>query len=145
MIFGNDGFNKLDGGSGNDSLYGGLGDDVLIGGAGDDYLYGGTMADKLTGGAGRDTFAYGMLPELGDVITDFRVGALGDVLDLRGVTSGFADPFGNDYLAFENTGKNTLVWFDSSGSASSGSGFLVVTLTNATLTEAQTNNYLITA
>jgi len=85
-LTGGDGNDYIEGQDGNDYLYGGAGSDYLSGGAGDDTLYGGTGDDILTGGTGSDTFAYaaGDLGNVtgGDIITDFRFGTDGDILDV---------------------------------------------------------------
>jgi Ca2+-binding RTX toxin-like protein len=75
---GNNGANRIEGGSGNDSLNGLFGADVLLGGAGD---------DVLTGGEGNDTFVFDSLPSSStigdDVITDFSGGrGRGDVVQI---------------------------------------------------------------
>jgi len=44
----------------------------------------GAGADTLTGGLGDDIFDYNALSEIGDSITDFEVGANGDVMDMIG-------------------------------------------------------------
>lgn len=66
----------------NDKMLGGKGVDLLYGMDGDDYLWGGQQADFLDGGAGRDRFAYNELKEGGDVITGFKTGSDGDVIDV---------------------------------------------------------------
>ncbi|GAA6616431.1 hypothetical protein [Scytonema sp. NUACC26] len=77
----------LDGKGGNDRIYGGAGNDTLIGGAGNDYLVGGSGNDRLTGGPGRDTFVLYHSGGGFDTITDFTVGALGDVIDVTTATN----------------------------------------------------------
>jgi len=85
-LTGGGGNDYIEGQDGNDYLYGGAGSDYLSGGAGDDTLYGGAGDDILTGGTGSDTFAYaaGDLANVtdGDIITDFRLGTDGDILDV---------------------------------------------------------------
>ena len=143
-ITGNSGKNTLDGGTGHDTLDGGLADDILIGGIGNDFLYGGAGVDKQTGGAGIDTFHYELIGEAGDTITDFKVGAGGDILDLFDLLESFGDPvdpFGGGFLAFTKSGANTLVQVDMDGGMNSVT--TLVTLLNANLTQADTANYII--
>lgn len=51
---GDDGNDRLRGGSGDDQLHGGAGNDRLVGGAGADQLFAGAGRDKLTGNSGAD-------------------------------------------------------------------------------------------
>ncbi len=53
-LYGNGGDDRLDGGSGGDVLYGRNGNDRLAGGSGADRLYGGAGEDVLEGGSGAD-------------------------------------------------------------------------------------------
>jgi T1SS-143 domain-containing protein len=53
-LYGYDGDDTLDGGSGNDLLVGGAGNDTLTGGTGNDILIDGNGADIFNGGAGND-------------------------------------------------------------------------------------------
>ncbi len=143
-ITGNDAKNTIDGGGGNDTLIGAGGNDTILGNIGNDTITGGLGADRLTGGAGRDTFDFDLVAEAGDTITDFAKGAAGDVLDLRDILAdaGYAgsDPFGDGILSFTPSGANTLISIDPVGPASA---TLVATLLNASLTEADTSNYLV--
>jgi Ca2+-binding RTX toxin-like protein len=145
-LTGNTGNNTLDGGSGNDLLEGGLGNDALLGNIGNDTLVGGLGADKLTGGAGRDIFDCNLLAEAGDTITDFAKGATGDVLDLRDVLDSVnyagTDPFADHYLSFTQNGANTIVSVDADGGGI-GAGITLATLLNVTLTQSNTDNYLV--
>lgn len=88
----------LTGTSADDKLLGGQGLDALFGGDGNDYLWGGTGADTLEGNDGRDRFAYNALDEGGDLITDFKTGDGGDVIDVSvlGIRLGWDQ---EDYLA----------------------------------------------
>lgn len=53
-LYGDAGFDTLDGGSGNDVLFGGAHADRLLGGLGDDVLWGEAGVDNLYGGDGND-------------------------------------------------------------------------------------------
>jgi Ca2+-binding RTX toxin-like protein len=91
-LFGDRGHDVLLGGEGHDALYGGLGNDILIGRTGDDTLTGGDGADKLFGEAGNDSLTGGegndqLYGSHGD--DSLRGGTGNDILD-GGV--------GNDFL-----------------------------------------------
>lgn len=55
---------------------------IIIGNAGDNMIDGGRGNDVLTGGAGRDTFVV-TTGNGNDIVTDFQVGAGGDILQLN--------------------------------------------------------------
>jgi Ca2+-binding RTX toxin-like protein len=59
VAFGDDGNDRLEGGSAHDLLFGGSGDDLIDGGAGDDWIEGGDDGDTLFGGEGDDTILGG--------------------------------------------------------------------------------------
>jgi Ca2+-binding RTX toxin-like protein len=91
-MFGDEGYDYLEGGAGDDVLHGGadndrlVGDDdvqatvgsgssdVLLGEDGDDWLMGGAGVDNLYGGAGQDWFVFAQT-------TDSREGAADRILD----------------------------------------------------------------
>jgi len=54
-LFGEDGNDMLDGGSGDDRLFGGDGNDTMYGGTGDDTMFAGDGNDIVEGGTGNDT------------------------------------------------------------------------------------------
>jgi Ca2+-binding RTX toxin-like protein len=89
--FGND---TITAGAGDDVVFDGRGDDTVDAGAGNDWMRGGPGRDVMAGGAGTDTFAYVFVYEsqgaVVDAITDFTVGAGGDILDFSGLTHGTA-------------------------------------------------------
>jgi hypothetical protein len=97
--------NVLLGTNGVDALSGAGGNDTLAGNAGDDTLTGGLGNDILTGGSGADTFVWLDGDEVGaptDTITDFTVGAGGDVLNLADLLQDeeVGVPTLADYLSF---------------------------------------------
>ncbi len=111
---------RMTGTSGNDRLLGGVGTDTLLGAQGSDYLWGGVGRDVLTGGAGRDRFAFHQLSEAGDTITDFTAGRTGDILDLSVMAKRYGwrgDALAGGYVAFVQSGADTLVRIDSNGGA----------------------------
>ena len=117
-------------GAGNDNINAGQGDDIIDGGEGDDYIVAGLGSDVITGGAGRDTFTFNyadFYDEYIDVITDFQIGASGDLLDLSDIhEQSLADGFGDSwagtewahhhgYINFRIDGEDTLVSYDQDG------------------------------
>jgi Ca2+-binding RTX toxin-like protein len=122
----------LDGGNGNDTLKAGSGDDVLMGGDGNDILIGGDGNDTYTGGTGQDFFQCfnpDVPPEFYSgqknsiLVTDFKAGSSGDILDLNTVLSlsiGYTDenPFGAaGYLRLQSIDNNTVLQWDRDGAA----------------------------
>jgi Ca2+-binding RTX toxin-like protein len=125
-ITGGDDSEILLAGSGNDTLVGNTGDDVLLGNAGNDILQGGEGDDLLIGGSGDDTLVGGsgidmFALEAGDegtttspavdTISDFTLGAGGDVLDLSDMLQGENLGSLDDYLNFSydaGTGDTTI-------------------------------------
>ena len=108
----------LTGTAGADKLLGGDGVDLINGGAGDDFIWGGAGADTLTGGAGSDRFAYFDSSEGGDVITDFKAGVGGDVIDLSVMAKHYGwtgDPVTGGYAEFVRSGADTVVAVDVDG------------------------------
>lgn len=90
---GDDGDDKLYGGSGDDAIHGWFGNDQLWGGAGNDMLEAGGGTDKLWGGKGADDFVFGN--GIGkDVIYDFKL-KQGDQLIIQGDMNGTGIGSGN--------------------------------------------------
>ena len=86
VINGNGGNDKLSGGSGADILNGGVGKDELNGGSGNDILDGGSGSDELEGGSGNDTLIYTLAENnvIGKFTYDEYEGGSGtDTLELR--------------------------------------------------------------
>lgn len=151
-LIGGDGNDTINGGGGNDWIRGGGDNDTLngqdgrdrmFGEAGNDRLVGGDGLDTMTGGTGDDIFEYNALSELGDVITDFETGAAGDDLDLITLLSavgyGGADALGDGRVRALQSGADTIVEIDTSGS----SDFVrIATLENVTATEITADNWL---
>ncbi len=143
---GGSGNDYINGGAGNDTVNGGAGDDILVGGSGNDSLVGGTGTDVLVGGAGNDTLTGGAvgvndlttdtfawnLADAGtlatpavDTIDTFGTGTAasgGDVLDLRDLLTGEANTGGSldNYLHFEKSGSDTILYVSSNGSFGDG-------------------------
>jgi Ca2+-binding RTX toxin-like protein len=129
--------NTLTGGGGNDTFIGLAGNDVMIGDSGNDHFDGGAGADKLTGGAGIDTFIFhhadaGSAANA-DTITDFDDAiAVGDVLDLSDVLTGYTSgPLGT-FVHLTQSGLNTIVSVDIDGAANGTHFVNLVTLTGVT-------------
>ncbi len=149
-VFGSQaGADRLVGDSVANGLYGFGGTDQLTGNEGNDSLYGGSGKDTLTGGIDDDQFYFSALTGLGDVITDFGVGA--DLLYIKGSAFGggleagmldaaqfkvgFNNKAGdrNDRFIF-NAGTDTL-WFDADGTGKK-AAVLLATFSNGVTLDA---------
>ncbi len=123
-IMGSDFGDTLTGDAGNNVLSGGLGDDTLTGGAGNDTLFGGAGADILVGGLGADTFKWSLGDQgstgtpARDVVTDFTVGAGGDVLDLRDLLQGESTANLGQFLQFGVESSKLVLSVDHDGGGS---------------------------
>ena len=124
VAYGNQGNDKLTGGSGADRLYGGPGDDCLLGNAGDDELHGDSGDDLLVGGDGNDS-AYGWFGDdtlLGDAGNDYLSGYLGnDVLRGGSGNDELHGHEGNDLL-FGDEGDDDLFGWTGDDLLSGGDG-----------------------
>ena len=90
-----DGIERVVAGDWGMSVTGDRGNNVLVGGAGDDWFRGKGGGDTMTGGEGQDTFMW-LKKDLAegagtDHITDFTMGE--DLLNIRDITKGMADPY----------------------------------------------------
>ncbi len=105
-------------GEGADDLQGGAGNDLLIGGSGDDSLVGGAGIDIFALEAG-DEGSFGT-PAV-DTISDFTVGAGGDVLDLSDMLQNEDLSSLDGYLNFSFDGGtgDTTISIDTDGSSGS--------------------------
>ena len=129
------GDNNVDGGAGNDTITTGAGNDTITGGDGNDTINagngvntitGGAGLDTMTGGTGVDTYVYLTVGDSQgvtvDVITNFAVGAAGDIIDLSGVVkgtatfAGTASGYGAVLTSLTGGGLNSQAVFDSSTS-----------------------------
>ena len=159
-----DGDNIIDTGSGHDVVSSGTGadnidtadgDDTITAGGGDDVIDAGTGADTITGGAGRDHFIFGyddFLDGYVDVIKDFEVGQLGDLLDLsdiheKSLADGFGDAWAgaewahhHGYIGLSVEGDDTLVSYDQDGLYGDWSGVTFLRLEGVQLTSLSSHN-----
>lgn len=141
----------IDSGAGSDRILAGAGDDTVNAGAGKDSILAGAGIDSLTGGGGHDTFVYVSLADamLGaDSISDFRTSpprgaGNGDMLDLRNLVNDFSnlpsnitldDLVASGHLSFSGTSGETVISFDSNGSAALGSAGILVSMTGVAFT-----------
>lgn len=117
-LYGAGGAETLTGTSGVDNLFGLGGNDVLLGKGGADTLVGGTGSDTMTGGTGADCFVFDSLSGV-DAVTDFVKGATGDILDIRGVLTGYVAGSSTlaDFVQVATEGSNTVVRIDQNGAA----------------------------
>lgn len=111
------GGDRLRGSEADEQLFGRGGHDWLHGAGGDDQITGGVGRDTLRGGEGSDDFIFNHLREVGDVITDFNMGAGTDriVINLAGFRGGLGvvDPNPSIDIRYEtHTGK---LWLDLDG------------------------------
>ncbi len=98
--------NTVTGGNNTDFMYGDAGADVLTGGEGDDWLTGGSGQDRFVWQAGDGGSAGD--PAI-DRITDFSVGAGGDILDLHSLLSGEENTTADQFIHFRTEGSDTII------------------------------------
>ncbi len=132
-LIGDSNANFISGSGGNDSINGGEGKDLIHGGAGN---------DVLTGGSGSNTYLWlagDIVPMPStDMISDFNkapVAAGGDVLNLKELLTGESSIQGSldNYLNFTQTGANTTLVIDSTGSGNFASPTQTIVFQNVDL------------
>lgn len=88
----------------------------VIGSNGNDLIRGGTESDIFSGGSGSDTFIFDNTLRYADLITDFQLGAEGDILDFRGILTGnIQEGLVENYVHTENTDAGTMVSISNTG------------------------------
>jgi Ca2+-binding RTX toxin-like protein len=142
ILFGNNGNDILNGGSGHDQLAGNAGNDIINGGAGhdsigagagDDRLNGGTGNDALSGQEGDDTFVFRFGDGV-DRVRDFVAGdGSNDVIDLAGYGVATFTQLQNH---MSQNGSNAMIFFDSSNQ---------ITLQNVSLAQLNQNDFILVA
>lgn len=131
-VSGTEGGDTIRGDSGTDTLYGNDGNDFIYGGADDDIIYGGDGRDELYGDGGADTFVLENATAFNDIerLRDFST-TDSDVLDIQDILSGVYT-FGVDdltlFVQITDSGANSLVNIDTTGSGTFGAGTQVATL-----------------
>jgi len=138
-------------GGGDDIIDAGAGNDRIDAGVGNDRITSGAGIDAITGGGGHDTFVYGSLSDalLGaDTISDFNTSSPsgageGDLLSMGNLVANFSGLHGHlslqslvssGYIHFSGDTSNTVISFDSNGSATGGSSGALVTLVGVPFT-----------
>lgn len=100
---GDDGNDRLTGGSDSDDMYGGQGNDSLAGGGATDWLNGGQGNDLVSGGDGSDRFYYGLNQEQSDgggrdLVRDFSRGSDGLGISFYNAVTSITGTNAFDYL-----------------------------------------------
>ncbi|MEC7028394.1 MAG: hypothetical protein VXW91_01870, partial [Pseudomonadota bacterium] len=132
------GNDTMHGGAGNDTLEGGDDDDFMHGGIGDDLLYGEDGLDTMFGGAGADTFFLEDTTAFNDidVIKDFDISTDDDVLDISDILDNTSYVHGTDDIAdwieITDSGSDSIVKIDTTGTGTFGAGTQVATLEGIT-------------
>jgi len=131
-------------GSGDDTIVSAAAADTISAGAGADVITGGDGADSMTGGAGADTFNFLLPADVSNIITDFTVGAGGDIISLdtsafgtAGYDADLVTPTtsGAFVVAAADQSGNAIVFTDSSGITSAADAAAIVESANAATTD----------
>jgi Ca2+-binding RTX toxin-like protein len=155
-LYGEDGADTMDGGDDADVLSGGAGADVMNGGNGADTLYGGNDGDTLDGDAdgdvlfgedgldtlwgdgGNDRFGFTNDTAFNDidVIKDFNISSQEDMLDISNILfmNGYEDGVDTltDWVQITDSGSDSVVKIDVTGTATFGGGTQIATLESIT-------------
>jgi Ca2+-binding RTX toxin-like protein len=140
----------------NEIITGTTGADLIDGGAGNDTIIGAGGGDTLTGGSGSNTFYYMPLELLTvkngggtpDIITDFKTGTGGDVIDLSATI--YADGYRgtnavtDGYAIIGQSGADTTISFDPDGKAGPNAAVQIATLLNVQASGFDTSHNLTT-
>ncbi|MFK0271954.1 putative Ig domain-containing protein, partial [Pseudomonas asiatica] len=158
-LSGEGGNDALEGGDGNDNLYDAdapnqAAINSIDAGAGNDtirvYQTNTGSITTVSGGSGRDTYLLQALGSSGQLlVSDFAVGATGDILDINELltsSSGYSggNPFAPalGYLRLLQQGADTLLQWDQNGTADGGAGWrTVITLQNTVATTLTVENF----
>jgi Ca2+-binding RTX toxin-like protein len=138
------GADLVDSGGGRDLINAGGGNDRVNAGAGNDLITPRGGIDSLSGGGGHDAFVYGSLADarLGaDTVSDIsilnpNVPGEGDMFNFHGLVDDFtglngdqlAELVASGHLNFGGNSSNTVISFDSNGSAAGGFSGVLVTV-----------------
>lgn len=145
FLYGDKGYDTIEGGLGDDSLYGGIGNDTMDGGDGDDFMMGDEGADWMVGGNDNDIMNGADGPDdlNGDNGTDHLIGENNADLLCGGGYSATPDAFdggdGGDEICGQSGGQET-------GNAGLGTnycwdnGTIQVTLCTVPLSESYCNS-----
>ena len=136
-LYGGDDNDVVLGHAGDDILYGDAGTDSVQGGLGNDTIYGGTNADNLWGDDGDDVFVF-MAADLGtgvDDIKDFDITTESDAIDISDILAGIYDSATDDltdFVIMVDSGSNSKLHVDTTGTAGAGGWQQVALIRNVT-------------
>lgn len=136
-LYGGDDNDVVLGHAGDDILYGDAGTDSVQGGTGNDTIYGGTNADNLWGDDGDDVFVF-MAADLGtgvDDIKDFDITTESDAIDISDILAGIYDSATDDltdFVIMVDSGSNSKLHVDTTGTAGAGGWQQVALIRNVT-------------
>lgn len=115
------------------ALFGNGGNDVMKGGSGSDLLLvSGTGNTNLTGNAGADVFKWSQYSQGNSTVTDLKMSAQGDKLDLGDLLSGsgFTLEGMANYLSWTSDSTGATLLVDTSGAGNFNAPALTIALTN---------------